>query len=601
MQVGDGSEEGSFWAEFAGAQSPAAFCRAWLAIQCRAIDGARAGLLLTEQAERSYLPAARWPDALNDFARLGEVAQRCIAARSALVEPGYADSLMLGQPVEADQRVVAAVVVELATRGDDQLRRIMQQLRWGSGWLVALFRDVRTQGSQHSVARARIALETLAAAGDVVELKDSALAAANHLAAQLDCARVSVGLEHKGRMRLVALSRAAWFDRNTQLAQGIENAMDEAFDQGKTVVYPPLPGRPHVIAVAHRDLVGQGAICSVGIASRGRPIGVLSLERAPGARFLPADVDLCEAAASLLGPTFEMKQEAGRWFAGRLADRLRSTRAVLADPRRPSTRLAAGALVVGIAALFFAEGEYRVAAKAVVEGEVQRAAVAPFDGYIAEARVRAGQTVRRGQVLARLDDRDLRVEQQRWNSERAQHERKYRDALAKHERSGARVLAAQIAEADAQLELVEERLGRTQVSAPFDGVVVSGDLSQMLGSPVEQGKVLFEIAPLDAYRVVLKVDERDIRAVSVGQSGQMILTGLGTEPLPFVVKNISVASAEDGRNVFRVEAQLEGAAGQLRPGMEGVGKISAGERSLLWIWTHRFVDWLRMLAWNWLP
>ena len=30
-------------------------------------------------------------------------------------------------------------------------------------------------------------------------------------------------------------------------------------------------------------------------------------------------------------------------------------------------------------------------------------------------------------------------------------------------------------------------------------------------------------------------------------------------------------------------------------------EIEAGERSLLWIWTHRFTDWLRLKSWEWLP
>ena len=70
------------------------------------------------------------------------------------------------------------------------------------------------------------------------------------------------------------------------------------------------------------------------------------------------------------------------------------------------------------------------------------------------------------------------------------------------------VLAAQISQTEAQLALVEDRLARATLVAPFDGVVVSGDLSQRLGSPVQLGDALFEVAPLDAYRVVLQVDER---------------------------------------------------------------------------------------------
>jgi RND family efflux transporter MFP subunit len=220
---------------------------------------------------------------------------------------------------------------------------------------------------------------------------------------------------------------------------------------------------------------------------------------------------------------------------------------------------------------------------------------------VKEVFVAAGSTVQKGQVLATLDDRDLRVERQRWLSEREQHESRYRDALSKHERANANVALAQARQADSQLALVEEKLARASIVAPFDGIVVTGDLSQLLGSPVEQGKLLFEIAPLDAYRVILKVEDRDIRSVRSGQSGSLVLSGLAAEALDFEVVNISMAQAENGMNVFRVEARLDRSDLKLRPGMEGVGKINAGERSYAWIWTHRMIDWLRLQAWSWLP
>jgi len=37
----------------------------------------------------------------------------------------------------------------------------------------------------------------------------------------------------------------------------------------------------------------------------------------------------------------------------------------------------------------------------------------------------------------------------------------------------------------------------------------------------------------------------------------------------------------------------------LRPGLEGVGRITLGERKLAWLWTHRLFDWLRLAAWSW--
>jgi len=249
------------------------------------------------------------------------------------------------------------------------------------------------------------------------------------------------------------------------------------------------------------------------------------------------------------------------------------------------------------------QADHRVAARTVVEGSVQQASVAPFDGFIARGLARAGDTVKRGQPLAQLDDRDLLLERARYSSEREQLQRKHQVAMAAADRSAMGVFAAQIEQTQAQLALVEQRLARATLVAPFDGVVVSGDLSQLIGTPVETGKVLFEVAPLDGFRVVMQVDDRDIAHLAVGQRGELVLSSLPERRMPLTVRTItSVSSQEDGRNVFRVEAQLGAAnAARLRPGMEGIGKVVVGERSLLWIWTHGFFDWLRLAVWNWTP
>ena len=66
-----------------------------------------------------------------------------------------------------------------------------------------------------------------------------------------------------------------------------------------------------------------------------------------------------------------------------------------------------------------------------------------------------------------------------------------------------------------------------------------------------------------------------------------------------IERNTSVSSPEGGANYFRVEAALEGGADQLRPGMEGVGKIQLGEAKLIWIWSRELLAWLRLQAWTW--
>ena len=253
-----------------------------------------------------------------------------------------------------------------------------------------------------------------------------------------------------------------------------------------------------------------------------------------------------------------------------------------------------------LAFLVFAKGEYSVDADAKLEGTIQRVVVAPFDGYIAEASARHGDIVKAGQLLARLDDRDLKLELAKWSGERAKIVKEQRQALAEHEHAELSILQAQLDQADASLSLAEEKLARTRLSAPLDGIVVSGDLSQSLGAPLERGEVLFEVAPLDGYRIMLEVDEREITQVHPGQQGELALSGLPHQLHAFTVERIlPVSTAEDGQNFFRVEATLKENAGLLRPGMAGVGKIDAGERRLIWIWGHELTDWLRLTLWRW--
>ena len=607
--------ESGAWGAFAGATTSETFCGAWLALQCSMVADVRAALLLLRDDEsQAYVPAAIWPDRLHDVKYLSGSAERVLQIRASVTveadprEPGTGaapGSVHVAYPVECDADLQGVAVFDLLARAPAELQVVRRQLLWGTGWLEALLRRRRAGRDAQAVEHAATGLGLVQAAQEQKRLDQSAMAVVNELATRGNADRVSLGLERKGTLKVCALSRTAWFDRKSQLVETIENAMEEAIDQEVAIGHPALPTASGKVCVAQRDLAvraGAAAVLSVPLVSDGRPIGALTFERNQGPPFETESVKLYEVFGELLGPVLEAKLERERWFAGRIADRIVELRDKLLGPRHPTLKLSAVLVALAVLFLLFADGEFRVSAKTVVEGAVQRAAVAPFEGYIANAYVRAGDSVRQGQVLAVLDDRDLKLEQVKWESEKEQVSRKYREALAKHDRAASRILAAQLNQADAQLALAEEKLARTRLVAPFDGIVVSGDLSQLLGSPVEQGKILFELAPLDAYRVILKVDERDIAHAAVGQRGELALTGLSHATLPFVVKTItSVSTSQEGRNFFRVEAQLADTSQRLRPGMEGVGKIVAGKRRLAWIWTRGFVDWLRIWLWTWMP
>ena len=50
-----------------------------------------------------------------------------------------------------------------------------------------------------------------------------------------------------------------------------------------------------------------------------------------------------------------------------------------------------------------------------------------------------------------------------------------------------------------------------------------------------------------------------------------------------------------------LEARLLDGDEDLRPGLRGVAKVDAGERSRFWIWSHEISDWMRYRLWAWLP
>jgi multidrug resistance efflux pump len=261
------------------------------------------------------------------------------------------------------------------------------------------------------------------------------------------------------------------------------------------------------------------------------------------------------------------------------------------------------ATALGISAfLILVSGEYRVTAEAVLEGTVQRMIVSPIPGYIDEVTARAGDIVEEGQLLCRLDDKDLELERIKWSSEKQKLEREYRQAMAEHDSSRVTILKSQLDQAVARLTLAEDNLSRTRVTSPMAGIIIAGDLTQSLGAPVERGDILFEVAPLDSYRVMLEVDERDVRQLTPGQSGRLALVGLPNQHLPFEIERITpIATTADGRNFFAVEAQLEMHPDLLRPGMKGIGKIDIGKRKLAWIWSHRLIEWFRLWTWTWTP
>jgi multidrug resistance efflux pump len=599
------------WTSLKGSHDPKVFSGAWLEIQSRIIGAeARCGVVVFGVPDQGpFEPVAVWPVGVLGSPVLAAAIESAINKRVPVIKDSKRistsrtpNSHVIACPLLVDAEICGAVAFEVEHLPEAELKAIQEQLEWGVGWLeVGVHRNKYT-----SADRLVTVLNLIATSLHHDRFQESATAVVTELSGLLGCERVTIGFLKGKHSQVRALSHSATFGKKGNLIRAIEATMDEAVDQHATVVYPAPAEAALQVTRAHAELSkqqGDGAICTVPLTEGERLLGAIVLERPAGEPFDERTIRLCEHTASLLGPLLDVKRKDDRWLFAKAVDSGGSVLKKLFGPRHVGLKL--GVLTVAALALFFtyAEGDFRVTADARLEGTVQRAIAVPTAGYLVDSDVRAGDIVKQGDLLFSLDDRDLRLERLKWASQKLQSKREHSEAVAKHDRAKARILSAQMEQADAEIALLDEELKRTRVTAPFDSFIVSGDLSQSLGSPVERGDVMFELAPLDSYRIILKVDERDIDDVLVDQTGLLALTSAPEDSMPITVEKITpLSTAEEGRNYFSVEARLDGAITPLlRPGMEGVGKINVDQRKLIWIWTHKIIHWFRMFFWTWWP
>lgn len=604
----------ALWKRFAGAGTSEAFLSSWLALQCRLITGATSAVLVLGEPDKGpFAPAAAWPEEESASARLSAVVELALAERRSVIQGDDGEQQgtpsqesIVGYPLVIQGQLYGVVAIEIAGgRASGGLRSLVRQLQWGASWIEVLLHRRRQETERNDLERTATALDLVAAALGHQGFRAACNATVTELATRLDCDQVAVGFVSRGRCAVAALSHAAQFGRRMDLIRNIGAAMDEAIDQECMILFPPPGEGDYHVMRAHGELTrahDTGPVLTIPLGVENRLFGAITFERPQGAEFDQAAVELCDCVAAVIGPLLEEKRRNDRLVLWKLLESFWTQLKRLFGPHYVGRKLATAIVLALVAFFSVAEGDYRITSPATLEGLVQRAIVAPFDGYIASQGARAGETVRKGDVLAALDDKDLALERLRWSMTRRQRQTEYSRALAARNRADINIIKAQIEQADAQIQLLDEQIIRTKLAAPFDGIVVSGDLSQSVGASVRRGEEVFKIAPLESYRVILEVDESEITDLKVGQSGYLLASSIPEEPLAYRIAKITpVTEAREGRNYFRVEADLQDANARLRPGMEGVAKTHIERRLLIWTWTYKLIDWLRLKLWAWWP
>ncbi|MCJ2038382.1 HlyD family efflux transporter periplasmic adaptor subunit [Methylobacterium sp. J-059] len=602
--------ESALWQQLQGARTLVETARSWLAFQGRMLPAASRGLVLVTESTGGLTLLAAWPeggdrgatDPLRDAAERALREGRPVVQENDHVGPG-ADS-RIAVPIAMDGAPFAVACLALTTTDRDELRAAIRQVQWGAPWLTDRAREERGASESRLLARSRAAFDLLASVLEQARFKAACMAAVTDLAIAFGGLRAGIGFTRRGSVRVVAISHSAQFGQQMNLVRKLSACMDEALDQRTTILFPSPPGDAFA-TTAHAELARLqhgGQVLTVPLLVVDRFVGAITIERPSDAPFTPETVELVAATCAAIAPVLDEKRQNDRFIGTKVFEAVAGGFGKLVGHGHLGLKLWLGLALAAAAILSIATGPYRVTAEARIEGLVRRAVVVSFDGFLKEAPARAGDTVRRGALLAAMEDRDLALERLRWVTERQQRVYEYDKALAGRQPATINVVKSQIDQAEAQIKLIDEQLSRTKLFAPFDGLVVSGDLSQQIGGSVSRGQVLYEIAPLDDYRVVIFVDERLIADVKVGQTGQMLASSLPNEPYPLTIDKITpVAEIKSGRNMFRVEGHIRARSTRLRPGMEGLAKIDIDNRLYAATYARPILDWARILVWHWQP
>ena len=203
-----------------------------------------------------------------------------------------------------------------------------------------------------------------------------------------------------------------------------------------------------------------------------------------------------------------------------------------------------------------------------LEAENEVDLVARVTAPVVDLRVEEGMQVEKGQILARLDDSELRAraEISRANLEEAEQvfgraESLKENQLISPEEYDQVVTRLETARAQADSDRIQ--LGYTEIKAPFSGLVVTRYVQY--AEQVNAGAPLFRLSDFNPLLCPIQIPERDLPKIEVGQPAYLTLEAWPGERFPAEVLRVRpVVDAATG--TVRVTLEVE-TRDRLRPGM----------------------------------
>ena len=220
---------------------------------------------------------------------------------------------------------------------------------------------------------------------------------------------------------------------------------------------------------------------------------------------------------------------------------------------------------------------------ATIEARYQTPLSFRVGGKIIERRVRLGDSVKPGEIVAKLDPADnaksaasaaaqlsaaqhqLTYAEQQLTRDRAQaQENLIARAQLEQTENGYAAALAQRNQAQAQAALSADQLKYTTLVADRAGVITAEQADT--GQNVSAGQAVYNLAWSGDIDVVADVPETTLGSLAVGQKATVKLAALGGKPFAARVREVSPAADPQSRT-YRVRMTLEAPTPDVRLGM----------------------------------
>ncbi len=178
---------------------------------------------------------------------------------------------------------------------------------------------------------------------------------------------------------------------------------------------------------------------------------------------------------------------------------------------------------------------------------------APSGGTVSRLYIENGQNVKKGDILAELENDDLEL--------------------------AIKTSDLKLEDLNTQLQTAEEKLLDHKIYAPFDGTLTLNDIEQ--GNSIKQGDILGSVANYDIMEFSINVDELDIAKIKEGQNVKVTIDAIPDtteKPLKGIVSKIAVeGTSSNGVSTYPVTIKIEKNEA-LKGSMSANGEIIVNEK-----------------------